>query len=259
MSTHSSFEITLKMDVPPWVHHMVAINNYHQQCNVHEGSHTTCQFFCITCLSDEALCIRCCKDQNNTHDGHDILQLRRSSRMTVIKVTDIEDIVDIGAIQNVMCNQSHVVYVKKFESINIWKNTAYKLCRVCRHKLERRHVNDPLFCSIQCMLEYYRKKRHQRRNNQRRGGEAQHPSPVIHQQQEDKNQNIRNHKAPRFDRFQMRKPDDQRDHNNLRNPMNQNRQLLPQQEQLEPVDGRSKRTYRRKQPYPRRASMGNIC
>lgn len=158
-----------------------------------------------------------------------------------------------------MCNQSHVVYVKKFESINVWKNTAYKLCLVCRHKLERRHVNDPLFCSIQCMLEYYRRKRRQQRNNQRRGGEAQHPSPIIHQQQEDQNQNIRNHEAPRFDRFQQRKPDHRRDHNKLRNPMNKNRQLLPQQEQPKPVDGRSKRTYRRKQPYPQRASMGNIC
>ena len=109
------------------------------------------------------------------------------------------------------------------------------------------------------MLEHYiRKKQQQQRNSQRQGGEAQSPSQVIHhQQQEGQNRNVRDGEAPRLDRFQQRKPNDRHDRNNLQNPMDRKRQLLPQQKQQEPIEGRLKRAYRRKQPYPRRANMGN--
>ncbi|KAL6888346.1 hypothetical protein ACP4OV_009372 [Aristida adscensionis] len=143
---------------PAWLQQLL-LTTFFDECPDHQGtgaagrgtatrSPTACNFFCTRCSGDagRALCAACVAAG---HRRHRVIQIRKSSNHSVVRVSDIARLLDVSLVQTYMINGDSVVFLNPRPVTGQGKPSAAR-CEMCE-----RGIQDPRcrFCSLGCKLE----------------------------------------------------------------------------------------------------------
>ncbi|XP_057535776.1 protein RGF1 INDUCIBLE TRANSCRIPTION FACTOR 1-like [Amaranthus tricolor] len=131
------------MVVPPWLEPLLGSAFFHI-CRIHgDAARSECNMFCLDCHSD-AFCYYC---RSSRHKDHQVIQIRRSSYHDVVRVGDVQKVLDISGVQTYVINSARVMFLNQRPQPKSGKGVAH-LCEICG-----RSLLDPFrFCSLGCKL-----------------------------------------------------------------------------------------------------------
>ncbi|XP_044480358.1 protein RGF1 INDUCIBLE TRANSCRIPTION FACTOR 1 [Mangifera indica] len=138
------------MLVPPWLESLLS-STFFTICPRHrDAPRNECNMYCLDCMND-AFCFYC---RSSRHKDHPVIQIRRSSYHDVVRVAEVQKVLDISEVQTYVINSARVVFLNERPQP---KGPAGKgvshLCEVCG-----RSLLDPFrFCSLGCKLAGIRK------------------------------------------------------------------------------------------------------
>ncbi|XP_029127241.1 uncharacterized protein LOC109799168 isoform X3 [Cajanus cajan] len=80
---------------PPWLEQLLS-TTFFTICESHiDAPRNECNMYCLDC-TDQAFCFYC---KQSSHKDHQVIQIRRSSYHDVVRVTEIQKILDISGVQ----------------------------------------------------------------------------------------------------------------------------------------------------------------
>ncbi|XP_021770535.1 uncharacterized protein LOC110734698 [Chenopodium quinoa] len=131
------------MSIPPWLEPMLGTTFFHI-CRIHgDAARSECNMFCLDCHCD-AFCYYC---RSSRHKDHQVIQIRRSSYHDVVRVGDVQKMMDINGVQTYVINSARVMFLNQRPQPKAGKGVAH-LCEICG-----RSLLDPFrFCSLGCKL-----------------------------------------------------------------------------------------------------------
>ncbi|KAK9068254.1 hypothetical protein SSX86_012365 [Deinandra increscens subsp. villosa] len=127
--------------LPAWLESLLS-ETFFNSCMIHEDSKKNEKnIFCLDCC--EAICHHCL----DRHNSHRLLQIRRYVYHDVIRVGDVEKLMDCSYVQAYTTNSAKVVFLKPRPQTKACRNSSNN-CISCERGLQ-----DPyLFCSISCKI-----------------------------------------------------------------------------------------------------------
>ncbi|XVF46800.1 hypothetical protein PTKIN_Ptkin03bG0057500 [Pterospermum kingtungense] len=142
------------MKVPPWLESLLS-TAFFTICPRHRDTpRNECNMYCLDCMNDP-FCFYC---RSSRHKDHLVIQIRRSSYHDVVRVDEIQKVLDTSGVQTYVINSARVVFLnerpqpKTISSSSSSKGVSH-LCEICN-----RSLLDPFrFCSLGCKLVGVRK------------------------------------------------------------------------------------------------------
>ncbi|KAF5953933.1 hypothetical protein HYC85_006789 [Camellia sinensis] len=134
------------MPVPPWLEPLLN-TAFFSVCRTHRDSaRSECNMYCLDCNGGDSFCFYC---RSSNHKDHQVIQIRRSSYHDVVRVSEIEKILEISGVQTYVINSARVLFLNERPQprSSSGKGVSH-ICEICG-----RSLLDPLrFCSLGCKL-----------------------------------------------------------------------------------------------------------
>ncbi|XP_045833756.1 protein RGF1 INDUCIBLE TRANSCRIPTION FACTOR 1-like isoform X2 [Trifolium pratense] len=131
------------MLVPPWLKPLLN-TSFFNVCRIHgDAARSECNMFCLDCNVD-AFCFYC---RSSRHKDHQVIQIRRSSYHDVVRVGEIQKMLDISGVQTYVINSARVLFLNERPQQKIGKAVSY-ICEICGRSL----LDHVRFCSLGCKL-----------------------------------------------------------------------------------------------------------
>ncbi|KAK1379109.1 hypothetical protein POM88_025853 [Heracleum sosnowskyi] len=118
---------------PPWLKPLLQ-ETFYGQCMHHVVSHKNeCNMYCLDCFNAPlcSLCLSC-------HQNHRTIQIRKSSYHDVVRVSEIQNYVDLTGVQTYVINNAKVVFLNERP-------------QVCQRNL----LDSFRYCSLGCQVKHW--------------------------------------------------------------------------------------------------------
>ncbi|GER45420.1 PLATZ transcription factor family protein [Striga asiatica] len=126
------------MPVPPWLEKLLA-TNFFSVCRTHvDAARSECNMYCLDCNAG-AFCFYC---RSSKHRDH---QIRRSSYHDVVRVSEIQRVLDISGVQTYVINSARVLFLNERPQPKAGKAVSH-VCQICGRSL----LDTFRFCSLGC-------------------------------------------------------------------------------------------------------------
>ncbi|KAL3825834.1 hypothetical protein ACJIZ3_021863 [Penstemon smallii] len=131
------------MLVPPWLERLLT-TAFFNVCRTHgDAARSECNMYCLDCNSD-AFCFYC---RSSKHREHQVIQIRRSSYHDVVRVSEIQKVLDISGVQTYVINSARVLFLNERPQPKGGKAVSH-VCEICGRSL----LDTFRFCSLGCKL-----------------------------------------------------------------------------------------------------------
>ncbi|CAN0879851.1 Protein RGF1 INDUCIBLE TRANSCRIPTION FACTOR 1 [Linum grandiflorum] len=131
------------MSVPAWLESLLSAA-FFSVCRIHrDAARSECNMFCLDCRGDP-FCFYC---RSSRHKDHQVIQIRRSSYHDVVRVGEIQKVLDISGVQTYVINSARVMFLNERPQPKSGKGVAH-LCEICGRSL----LDTFRFCSLGCKL-----------------------------------------------------------------------------------------------------------
>ncbi|THG19625.1 uncharacterized protein LOC114261654 [Camellia sinensis] len=129
---------------PAWLEGLMAEETFFAACGVHENRRKNEKnIFCLDCC--QSFCPHCLP----SHRSHPLLQVRRYVYHDVVRLDDLEKLIDCSYVQPYTINSAKVIFLKQRAQSRSCKGSA-NFCFNCDRILQ-----DPFhFCSLSCKVDH---------------------------------------------------------------------------------------------------------
>ncbi|PIA43556.1 hypothetical protein AQUCO_01900150v1 [Aquilegia coerulea] len=132
------------MLVPPWLEPLLS-TTFFSVCRVHgDAARSECNMYCLDCNGKNAFCFYC---RSSKHKDHSVIQIRRSSYHDVVRVAEIQRLLDISGVQTYVINSARVLFLNERPQPKSGKGVSH-ICEICARSL----LDTFRFCSLGCKL-----------------------------------------------------------------------------------------------------------